>query len=116
VDGDEVLRIAVSRSRPSRLARGLAGALGAELVPMGSAGVKAMAVVSGDVDLYLHSGGQYEWDSAAPVAVARSAGMHASRIDGAPLRYNGADAWLPDLLVCRPELSDRVLALVAQLR
>jgi 3'(2'), 5'-bisphosphate nucleotidase len=116
VDGDEVLRIAVSRSRPSRLARGLADALGAELVPMGSAGVKAMAVVSGDVDLYVHSGGQYEWDSAAPVAVARSAGMHASRIDGAPLRYNGADAWLPDLLVCRPELSDRVLALVAQLR
>jgi 3'(2'), 5'-bisphosphate nucleotidase len=83
---------------------------------MGSAGVKAMAVVSGDVDLYVHSGGQYEWDSAAPVAVARSAGLHASRIDGTPLRYNRAGAWLPDLLVCRPELSDRVLALVAQLR
>ncbi|HXA28089.1 MAG TPA: 3'(2'),5'-bisphosphate nucleotidase CysQ [Candidatus Angelobacter sp.] len=112
---DGVLRIAVSRTRAPRIARELAAALGAELVPMGSAGAKAMAVVTGDVDMYVHSGGQYEWDSAAPVVVARSAGLHASRIDGAPLQYNRSDAWLPDLLLCRPELSDRVLALVAQL-
>jgi 3'(2'), 5'-bisphosphate nucleotidase len=112
----DLVRIAVSRTRPPRIARELAGAMGAELVPMGSAGVKAMAVVSGDVDVYVHTGGQYEWDSAAPVAVARSAGVHASRIDGTPLQYNRSNAWLPDLLVCRQELSDRVLALVAQLR
>jgi len=107
------LRIAVSRIRPPRVARAIAVALDAELVPMGSAGAKAMAVVSGDVDVYAHAGGQYEWDSAAPVAVARSAGVHASRIDGAPLHYNREGAWLPDLLICRPDLRDRVLALVA---
>ncbi len=77
---------------------------------MGSAGAKAMAVVRGDADVYAHSGGQYEWDSAAPVAVAAAAGLHVSRIDGAPLVYNRADPWLPDLLVCRPELAETVIA------
>ncbi|MHB8681568.1 MAG: 3'(2'),5'-bisphosphate nucleotidase CysQ [Acidimicrobiales bacterium] len=103
------LRIAVSRSRPPELAEALADALGAVLVPMGSAGVKVMAVVTGEADLYVHGGGQYEWDSAAPVAVALAASLHASRIDGSRLRYNQADPWLPDLVVCRPELAASVL-------
>lgn len=92
----------------------LAERLGGELVAMGSAGVKAMAVVSGDADVYAHSGGQYAWDSAAPVAVARAAGLHASRLDGSRLRYGAASSWLPDLLICRPELADEVLTIVAQ--
>ena len=108
------LRIAVSRTRPTPLAVALAERLDADLVPMGSAGAKIAAVVRGDADVYAHSGGQYEWDSAAPVAVARAAGLHASRIDGSPLRYNQENPWLPDLLVCRPELSDDVLAAVAE--
>ena len=81
---------------------------------MGSAGAKAMAVVEGVVDVYAHAGGQYEWDSAAPVAVAAAAGLHTSRLDGSPLTYNQPDPWLPDLLICRPELADRVLAAVAR--
>ena len=81
---------------------------------MGSAGYKVAAVVRGEVDAYVHAGGQYEWDSAAPVAVALAAGLHTSRIDGSPLRYNQPDVLLPDLLVCRPELADRVLATIAQ--
>jgi 3'(2'), 5'-bisphosphate nucleotidase len=68
-----------------------------------------MAVVRGEADVYVHGGGQYEWDSAAPVAVARAAGLHTSRLDGSPLIYNQSDPWLPDLLVCRPELADRLL-------
>lgn len=104
-------RILVSRTRPTEHARLLAERLGGELVPMGSAGAKAMAVVRGDADVYAHSGGQYEWDSAAPVAVAAAAGLHTSRLDGSPLRYNQADPYLPDLLVCRPELIDAVLSL-----
>jgi 3'(2'), 5'-bisphosphate nucleotidase len=104
------IRLAVSRTRPPAAAELLARALGAELVPMGSAGAKAMAVVLGAVDVYAHSGGQYEWDSAAPVAVAQAAGLHCSRLDGAPLRYNQPNPWLPDLLICRPELSERVIA------
>jgi 3'(2'), 5'-bisphosphate nucleotidase len=107
------LRIAVSRSRPPAEAERVAGALGAELVRMGSAGIKAMAVVTGEVDAYLHAGGQYEWDSAAPVGVAAAAGLHASRIDGSPLRYNRPDPLLPDLLICRPELAGRLLAALA---
>ena len=99
------LRLAVSRSRPPALVQELAAGLGGELVPMGSAGVKAMAVVRGQADAYVHGGGQYEWDSAAPVAVARAAGLHTSRLDGSPLRYNQPDPWLPDLLICRPELA-----------
>ncbi|GGM98475.1 3'(2'),5'-bisphosphate nucleotidase CysQ [Streptomyces fuscichromogenes] len=103
------IRLAVSRTRPSACADSLVARLGADLVPMGSAGAKAMAVVRGAVDVYAHSGGQYEWDSCAPVAVAAAAGLHVSRLDGSPLRYNNPDPYLPDLLICRPELSDAVL-------
>jgi len=108
---DGPLRLVVSRTRPTEHARLLAEQLGAELVPMGSAGAKAMAVVLGEADVYAHSGGQYEWDSAAPVAVAAAAGMHVSRLDGSPLRYNQANPWLPDVLICRPELAARVIDL-----
>jgi 3'(2'), 5'-bisphosphate nucleotidase len=107
-------RVLVSRTRPPLEAQRVADALGAELVAMGSAGAKAMAVILGDGDVYVHSGGQYEWDSAAPVAVARAAGLHTSRIDGSPLRYNQADVSLPDLVICRPELADAVLAAVRE--
>jgi 3'(2'), 5'-bisphosphate nucleotidase len=103
-------RIVVSRTRPPAIAEELARRLGGELVPLGSAGAKTMAVVLGDSDVYAHSGGQYEWDSAAPVGVAAAAGLHVSRLDGAPLRYNRPEPWLPDLLVCRAELADAVLA------
>jgi 3'(2'), 5'-bisphosphate nucleotidase len=103
------LRLAVSRSRPPAIARELADRLGAELVPMGSAGVKVCAVVLGEVDAYVHGGGQYEWDSAAPVAVAHAAGLHTSRLDGSPLRYNQPDPHLPDLIVCTPSLAPTIL-------
>ena len=106
-------RVVVSRTRPPAEADRLVAALGGELVAMGSAGAKAMAVVLGDADVYPHAGGQYEWDSAAPVAVAARAGLHVSRLDGSPLRYNRPDAWMPDLLICRPELADPVLAALA---
>ena len=105
-------RMVVSRTRPPAITETLRAALGAELVPMGSAGAKAMAVVRGEADIYAHAGGQYEWDSAAPVAVASAAGLHVSRLDGSPLRYNQPDVWLPDLLICRPELAGAVLAAV----
>ena len=103
------IRLAVSRSRPPEFVVRLAEALGAELVPMGSAGVKAVAVLTGEADAYVHAGGQYEWDSAAPVGVCRAAGLHTSRIDGSPLQYNQADPLLPDLLICRPGVRDSVL-------
>ncbi len=106
-------RIAVSRSRPPEFVHALAAQIDAELVPMGSAGVKVMSVVRDITDAYVHAGGQYEWDSAAPVAVARAAGLFTSRIDGSPLEYNQDDVYLPDLIVCRPELADRILAFVA---
>ncbi|HET7399803.1 MAG TPA: 3'(2'),5'-bisphosphate nucleotidase CysQ [Intrasporangium sp.] len=109
------IRLAVSRTRPPEFVERLAARLGAELVPMGSAGVKATAVLDGVVDAYVHAGGQYEWDSAAPVAVARSAGLHTSRIDGSVLRYNRRDPLLPDLLICRPELADQLLAAIEEL-
>jgi 3'(2'), 5'-bisphosphate nucleotidase len=109
----EVLRMVVSRSRPAPEAETVAATLGAELVPMGSAGAKAMAVIRGEADIYLHTGGQYEWDSCAPAAVALAHGLHASRIDGSPLLYNQADTYLPDLLICRKEHAARVLALIA---
>jgi 3'(2'), 5'-bisphosphate nucleotidase len=112
----EKLRMVVSRTRPAREATEIAAKLGAELVPMGSAGAKAMAIVLGDADIYLHSGGQYEWDSCAPVAVALAHGLHASRIDGSPLIYNQTDVYLPDLLICRKEHAARILAEVASLR
>ncbi len=106
-------RMVVSRSRPPALAVHVANALGATTVPLGSAGAKAMAVVRGDAEIYLHAGGQYEWDSAAPVAVANAAGLHTSRVDGSPLRYNRPDPWLPDILICRPELAGDVIAAAA---
>jgi 3'(2'), 5'-bisphosphate nucleotidase len=106
-------RVVVSRSRPPDIADPVAQALGAELVPLGSAGAKVMAVVTGDADAYVHAGGQYEWDSAAPAVVARVAGLHVSRIDGTPLSYNQPNPWLPDLLVCRTELADAILAVTA---
>jgi 3'(2'), 5'-bisphosphate nucleotidase len=109
------LRFVVSRTRPAREAEAVAAALGGTLVPMGSAGAKAMAVVMGEAEVYLHSGGQHEWDSCAPVAVARAHGLHCSRIDGSPLVYNQANTFMPDLLVCRPDLAERVLAEVAML-
>lgn len=108
-------RLVVSRTRPAKEAVAVAQALDGELVPMGSAGAKAMAVVRGEAEIYLHSGGQYEWDSCAPVAVAQAHGLHCSRIDGSPLRYNQADTYLPDLLICRPEWAERVLGLVRDL-
>ena len=109
---DRPPRIVVSRTRPPWQATRIAEALAGELVPLGSAGAKAMAVVLGEADVYPHAGGQYEWDSAAPVAVARAAGLHASRLDGSPLVYNRPDPYLPDLLVCRPDLAEQVLAAV----
>lgn len=109
------LRMLVSRSRPAREAIAVAEAMGATLVPMGSAGAKAMAVVRGQAEIYLHTGGQYEWDNCAPIAVAQAAGLHVSRVDGAPLVYNCADPYLPDLLICRAELAEQVLALVKAL-
>ena len=109
------LRMAVSRSRPPALAQALTERLGLVPVPMGSAGYKVAAVVRGEVDLYVHAGGQYEWDSAAPVAVALAAGLHASRIDGSPLVYNQENVLLPDLVVCRPELAAGVLAEIANI-
>jgi 3'(2'), 5'-bisphosphate nucleotidase len=107
------LRIAVSRTRPPEVAVLVAEALNAELVPMGSAGYKVTAVVLGDVDAYVHGGGQYEWDSAAPVAVARAAGVHTSRLDGSPLRYNQPDPLLPDLVIARSEVAAPLLAAIA---
>jgi 3'(2'), 5'-bisphosphate nucleotidase len=103
-------RIVVSRSRPPAVALAVRDALNGTLVEMGSAGAKVASVVQGIADVYVHAGGQYEWDSAAPVAVARAAGLFTSRIDGSPLRYNQAEVLLPDLIVCRPELADAVLA------
>jgi 3'(2'), 5'-bisphosphate nucleotidase len=105
-------RIAVSRTRPPSMVVGVAAEIGAVLVPMGSAGAKIAAVVTGEVDAYIHAGGQYEWDSAAPVAVASAVGLHTSRISGDPLTYNRADPLLPDLLVCRTELARPLLAAI----
>lgn len=107
------LRMVVSRTRPAKEATDVAERIGAELVPMGSAGAKAMAIVRGEADIYLHSGGQYEWDSCAPVAVALAHGLHCSRIDGSPLVYNQSDVYMPDLLICRKEHAGRVLQEVA---
>lgn len=107
------LRMLVSRTRPAAEALAVAEALDAELVPMGSAGAKAMAVVRGEADIYLHSGGQYEWDNCAPAAVALAAGLHASRMDGSPLTYNHENPYLPDLLICPPGLVDRIMKVLA---
>ncbi|TPG14306.1 3'(2'),5'-bisphosphate nucleotidase CysQ [Sphingomonas oligophenolica] len=108
-------RMVVSRTRPPSAALAVAEAIGATLIPMGSSGAKAMAVVRGEADIYLHTGGQYEWDNAAPIAVAKAYGLHCSRVDGSPMVYNCDDPYLPDLLICRPELAARALAIVADL-
>ena len=107
-----ILRMVVSRTRPAAQALAVAKALDAELIPMGSAGAKAMAVVRGEADIYLHTGGQYEWDSCAPAAVALAYGLHVSRVDGSPLVYNQADVYMPDLLICRKQHAAQVLALI----
>lgn len=112
-DTAAALRVAVSRSRPPAVLTGLRERVPLDYVPMGSAGVKAMAVVVGEADVYLHAGGQWEWDSAAPVAVARAAGLFASRLDGSELLYNQPDLWLPDLLVCAPERAPYLLDALA---
>ncbi len=105
-------RMVVSRTRPAKEALTVAEKIGAELIPMGSAGAKAMAIVRGEAEIYLHTGGQYEWDSCAPVAVAAAHGLHTSRVDGRPLIYNQIDVYMPDLLICRVEWADRVLSLI----
>ncbi len=104
------LKILVSRTRPPEQAERAAERLSAELVGMGSAGAKTMAVVRGEAHAYVHAGGQYEWDSCAPAAIAAAAGLHVSRLDGSPLIYNRADPYLPDIIVCRPEFRDRLLS------
>jgi 3'(2'), 5'-bisphosphate nucleotidase len=107
------LRMLVSRTRPAPQAVAVAEHLGAELVPMGSAGAKAMAILRGKAEIYLHAGGQYEWDSCAPAAVAAAAGLHVSRIDGSTLHYNSKDAYMPDILICRSELAAAVLKAIS---
>ena len=108
------LKMVISRTRPAAQAIAVAEALGADLLPMGSAGAKAMAIIRGEADIYLHTGGQYEWDNCAPVAVAQAAGLHCSRIDGAPMRYNSMSPYLPDLLICRAEWREKILELIAR--
>ena len=108
-------RLVVSRTRPAAEAVAVAKRLGGDLLPMGSAGAKAMAILRGDAEIYLHTGGQYEWDNCAPVAVAAAAGLHVSRVDGTPLRYNAHDTYVADLLICRPEFAEEVLAIVRDL-
>ncbi len=110
------LRMVVSRTRPAKEAVAVAEKLGAELVPMGSSGAKAMAIIRGEADIYLHSGGQYEWDSAAPVAVAQAYGLHCSRIDGSALIYNNQDVYMPDLLIGRKEHAQTVLSLLKEMK
>ncbi|RJY10284.1 3'(2'),5'-bisphosphate nucleotidase CysQ [Aurantiacibacter aquimixticola] len=109
----ETLRMVVSRTRPAAEAVAVAEVLGADLVPMGSAGAKAMAIIRGEADIYLHSGGQFEWDSCAPAAVAAAHGLHISRIDGNPLVYNQTDTYMPDLLICRKEHAQAVFEALA---
>ena len=108
------LRIVVSRSRPPGFVRDISGLINAELVPLGSAGAKVAAVICGEVDAYVHGGGFYEWDTAAPVAVARAAGLHASRIDGSALAYNQPDLLMPDILVCRPAVAGILLRAIRE--
>ncbi len=108
------IRVVVSRSRAPRLVRNISDLIDAELVPLGSAGAKVAAVVAGEVDAYVHGGGFYEWDTAAPVAVARAAGFHASRIDSSPLAYNQADLLMPDILVCRPAVAAVLLQAIRE--
>ena len=109
-------RLVVSRTRPPKEAIAVAKLLGGELVAMGSAGAKAMAIVRGEAEIYLHTGGQYEWDSCAPAAVAMACGLHVSRVDGSPLVYNQSDTYMPDLLICRPEWAAQVLEMVREMQ
>jgi 3'(2'), 5'-bisphosphate nucleotidase len=109
-------RVVVSRSRPPDVAYDVAEAVGGVMVPLGSAGAKIAAVILGAAEVYVHAGGQYEWDSCAPVAVALACGLHASRLNGDPLRYGDPDAWLPDLVVCRPEYATAVLDVTTRQR
>ncbi|MEP9414801.1 3'(2'),5'-bisphosphate nucleotidase CysQ [Gordonia sp. VNQ95] len=106
-------RVVVSGSRPPAFSQPVADAIGGTVLQMGSAGAKAMAVVRGEADAYVHAGGQYEWDSAAPVAVAEAKGLWCGRIDGSPLVYNRDDTYLPDLVICRPELRDKIIAVTS---
>jgi 3'(2'), 5'-bisphosphate nucleotidase len=108
------IRIVVSRTRAPQLVWNISDLIDAELVPLGSAGAKVAAVVNGEADAYVHGGGFYEWDTAAPVAVARAAGFHASRIDGSPLVYNQTDLLMPDILVCRPALAATLLQAIRE--
>jgi 3'(2'), 5'-bisphosphate nucleotidase len=110
----ETLRMVVSRTRPAPEAVMVAEKLGADLIPMGSAGAKAMAIIRGEADIYLHTGGQYEWDSCAPAAVAAAHGLHVSRVDGSPLLYNQRDVYMPDLLICRKGHAQAVLDILRQ--
>jgi len=112
--GHAPLRMVVSQSRASQLVKDVAARVGAELVPHGSAGAKVATVVSGETDVYLHSGGFYEWDTAAPAAVAAAAGFHVSRIDGSPVSYNGKDLLQPDILVCRPAIAGQLLEAIQE--
>lgn len=114
VTGPMSNKIVVSRTRPPEVGKFVAEKLGRELVHMGSAGAKAMHVLLGDADAYIHAGGQYEWDSAAPVGVCKSAGLHVSRLDGSEPEYNQVDTFMPDMLFCRPEIADDILAAVAE--
>jgi len=108
-------RIVVSRTRPPAFAEAFAEAIGGELAPLGSAGAKTAAVVTGEADVFVHAGGQYAWDTAAPTAVALAAGAHVSRLDGSPIRFDCADPWTPDILACRPELRDAALRVLRRL-
>ena len=108
------VRFVRSASRPQLVAEHVAILLDGELKPMGSAGVKAMAVVRGEADVYIHTGGQWEWDSAAPVAVAQAHGLFVARVDGSPMRYNQRDPYLPDLVICRSDLADQVMTALSQ--
>jgi 3'(2'), 5'-bisphosphate nucleotidase len=108
------LRIVVSRTRAPRFVQDISELINVELVPWGSAGAKVATVVCGEADAYIHGGGFYEWDTAAPVAVARAAGLHASRIDGSALAYNQVDLLMPDILVCRPALAGSLLQAIRE--
>ncbi|MDQ2813796.1 MAG: 3'(2'),5'-bisphosphate nucleotidase CysQ [Actinomycetota bacterium] len=112
--GNQRLRVVVSRTRAPRFVQNISGLIDVELVPLGSAGAKVAAVVSGEADAYIHGGGFYEWDTAAPVAVARASGFHASRVDGSALAYNQADLLMPDILVCRPALAGSLLQAIRE--
>jgi len=111
---DDPLRVVVSRSRPPAFATAVTAIIGAHTVPLGSAGAKIAAVISGEADAYVHGGGFYEWDTAAPAAVAMAAGLHASRVDGSELLYNQADLLVPDILVCHPALAERLLEAIEE--